>query len=128
MSLAPAPAPAPATVPDSTSAAARRAISRQARDAFPPMGIWAIRTGERVLVSSSRNVVGAINRARFELRLGSHTDRALQAEWRRRGDSFVFEVLALVKQREDPAFDYASELRELEQLYRDELAATGAAP
>jgi hypothetical protein len=32
-------------------------------------------------------------------------------------------VLELVKQRTDPAFDYAQELRVLEQLHREELCA-----
>lgn len=106
------------------SASERREISRQARDAFPRMGIYAIRDKEtgKVLVASSRNVDGAINRAQFELRLRSHANKSLQAEWDRSGsDRFAFEILELVKEREDPDFNYAEELRMLEQLYREEL-------
>ena len=106
------------------SSADRRALARQARDAFPPMGVYAIRdrvSGE-VRVGSSRNVHGALNRIRFELRLGSHADKGLQAAWNSGGDERIsFEVLELLKQREDPAFDHAAELRALEQLYREEL-------
>lgn len=104
------------------SPADRRAAARRARDAFPPMGIYAIRdrvTG-RARVGASRNVHAAINRIGFELRLRSHPDKALQAEWDDAPDRFSFEVLALVKEREDPAFDYAGELRTLETLYREE--------
>jgi hypothetical protein len=56
------------------STSSRRDISRRARDAFPPMGIYIIRDKEtgQVLVASSRNVYGAMNRAQFELRLHSH--------------------------------------------------------
>ena len=104
----------------------RRALARQARDAFSPMGVYAIRefaTG-RVRVGASRNVPGAINRIRFELRHGSHPDKDLQAAWRRDGpEGFSFEVLALVKERSEPGFDYGVELKELEALYRDELGA-----
>jgi hypothetical protein len=112
------------TMSESTSA--RRALSRQARDAFPAMGVYAIRelaTGQ-VRVGASRNVPGTINRIRFELRHGGHPDKALQAAWNRAGaDGFAFEVLALVKERSEPGFDYAAELKELEALYRAELGA-----
>lgn len=105
------------------SATARRQISREARNAFPPMGVFAIRneaTGQ-VLVGSSRNVPGSLNRIQFELRQGTHPDRDLQQAWQRAPSHFAFEVLDLIKERPDPAFDYASELRDMEQLYRAEL-------
>jgi hypothetical protein len=106
-----------------TSAAERRDISRRARDAFPPLGVYAIRnrTSGRVRVAASRNVRGAINRIEFELRLGSHPDKTLQEEWKRDPDAITFEVLEWVKERADPAFDYQAELTALEELYRAEL-------
>ncbi len=106
------------------SVAARREISRRARDAFPPMGVYIIRDKEtgQALVASSRNVHGAINRAQFELRFNSHANKTLQAAWNRSGAGrFDFEIVDLLPQKEDPAFDYAAELRMLEQLYREEL-------
>ena len=81
------------------------------------MGIYAIRdqASGHLLLGASRNVHAALNRARFELRMGTHTDRVLQAQWNRTGvDGLAFEVLELVKQREDADFDYASELEALE--------------
>lgn len=111
------------------SGAERRQLARRARDAFPPMGVYAIRdrTTGRVRVAASRNVHAAINRIGFELRLGSHPDRALQAEWNSGGAGrFSFEVLELVRERSDAAFDYAAELRLLEELHRAEAAAAGA--
>jgi hypothetical protein len=101
---------------------ARRALAREARDAFPPLGIYALRdqaTGH-VRVAASRNVHAALNRARFELRMGKYADRALQAAWNAQGAQRVaFEVLELVKEREDPDFDYAGELEDLEQIHRE---------
>jgi hypothetical protein len=101
---------------------ARRAATRQARDAFPPMGIYAIRdraSGHRLL-GASRNVHAALNRARFEMRMGKHADRVLQATWNRSGvDGLAFEVLELVKERENADFDYAGELKALEQIHRE---------
>ena len=86
------------------------------------MGIYAIRdrASGHVLLGASRNVHAALNRARFELQMGKHADRPLQAQWNRCGvDGLAFEVLELVKEREDADFDYAGELKALEQIYRD---------
>lgn len=99
----------------------RRAIVRELRDAFPAMGVYAVRAREsgHVLVDSSRNVHASLNRVRFELRMGSHKDRVLQAEWKRGGEAALsFEILEMVKERDDPDFDYAAELRGLEQIHR----------
>jgi hypothetical protein len=102
----------------------RRQLARAARDAFPPMGVYAIRdgAGATLRVGSSTHVHGTLNRARFALRLGSHPDKALQAAWNRNAEAWSFEVLDLLRERKDqPGFDYAGELQALEQLYRDEL-------
>ena len=104
------------------SRSARRAAARQARDAFPPRGVYAIRdcASGHLLLGASRNVHATLNRARFELRMGTHKDRVLQGEWNRSGvDGLAFEVLELVKEREDEGFDYAGELKALAQIHRE---------
>ncbi|CAN5709446.1 hypothetical protein BH10PSE18_BH10PSE18_43380 [soil metagenome] len=104
------------------SRSARRAAARQARDAFPPMGIYAIRdrASGHMLLGASRNVHAALNRAHFELRMGKHADRILQAEWNRSGaDGLAFDVLELVKERANADFDYTGELKALEQMHRE---------
>jgi hypothetical protein len=104
------------------SRSARRLAARQARDIFPPMGIYAVRdrVSGHLLLGASRNVHAALNRVRFELRMGKHADHLLQAAWNRSGvDGLAFEVLELVKEREDADFDYGSELKALEQMYRE---------
>ena len=86
------------------------------------MGIFAIRdrASGHLLLGASRNVHAALNRARFELRMGKHADCVLQAEWNRSGvEGLAFEVLELVKEREDAQFDYAGELKGLEQIHRE---------
>lgn len=105
----------------------RRALSRQARDAFPPMGVYAIRhaASGRVRVGSSRDVHARLTRIQFELRLGRHLDRKLQALWQQDPAQLSFEVVELVKQRSDADFDYAGELRVLEELHREELSTGG---
>ena len=86
------------------------------------MGIYAIRDHEscHLVLGASRNVHAALNRARFELGLGKYADRVLQAAWNRSGiNGLAFDVLELVKEREDPGFDYAGELKALEQIHRE---------
>ncbi len=44
----------------------------------------------------------------------------LQGAWHRSGvEGLTFEVLELVKEREDAGFDYAGELKALEQIHRE---------
>ena len=91
-------------------------------------GAYAIRnlvTG-RVLLAGSTNVQGALNRHRFELRQGTHRNPLLSQEWLLHGESsFNFEVLDMVKPREDSAFDVARELEELVALWRQEISCEG---
>lgn len=86
------------------------------------MGIYAIRdrASGHLRLGASRNVHAALNRARFELGMGKHADRVLQSAWHRSGvEGLAFEVLELVKEREDAGFDYAGELNALEQIHRE---------
>ena len=79
-----------------------------------------LNAGTRLTFRGSRSVHAALNRARFELGMGKHADRVLQAEWHRSGvEGLAFEVLELVKEREDAGFDYAGELEALEQIHRE---------
>lgn len=112
------------------SAAERRRLAREARDAFPPMGLYLVRDASigPVRIGSSRDVHATLRRIQFELRLGSHPDKALQARWRHDPARFSFEVLDLVKERADPDFDYDEELRMLLQLHREELGCEPQAP
>ena len=49
-----------------------------------------------------------------------HADRVLQVEWNcSGGEGLAFEVLELVKERENAGYDYASELKALEQIHRE---------
>jgi hypothetical protein len=112
------------TSPLDTPVLSRRERSRLARDAFPPMGIYAIRNKQTgsIKVKSSRNVVGTLNRIQFGLRHGTYPDKTLQRAWNEGGDDAVtIDILELLKERPDPAFDYAGELKLLEQLYQDDL-------
>ncbi len=112
---------------------ARRAHIRDYKQAFPRMGVYAVRNPQtrHAWLGASRDVDGVLNRIRFELRQRSHRNQSLMREWLQFGpDAFVFEVLDRVKPRDDPAFDYEAELQQLLALWQAEVGAQseGAAP
>lgn len=107
----------------------RRALTRQYKDNVRPAGVFVVRnaTSGRVYVSGSLDVEGAMNRARFELNLRSHRNKALLNDWLAHGAAqFTFEVIDRVKERvDDPAFDRAAELQKLLSLWQEELQCFG---
>lgn len=107
----------------------RRVLTRHYKDSVRPAGVFAVRNtaSGRVYVAASLDVEGAMNRARFELGLRSHRNKALQADWLAHGAAhFTFEVIDRVKEREDdPAFDRGEELGKLLALWQEELRCFG---
>lgn len=108
---------------------ARRALARQYKQSTLPAGVFAIRNraSGRVYVAAARDVVGAMNRQRFELDLRAHRNKALQLDWNALGAAaFDFEELGRVKEREDdPTFDRAAELEALYALWCEETRCRG---
>lgn len=107
----------------------RKAALRAYKENPPPAGVFRIantRTG-RVLLGSSRNVAGRLNRHRFDLQRGRHADRELQADWNRHGaDAFEFALLDPLEPRDEPGYDPGRDLAALEALWREKLADSGA--
>lgn len=92
------------------------------------MGVFAIRNmvNDRVLVGVSVNLNGIINRHKFELTMGSHRNKRLQAEWNEFGSgNFAFEILDELRPGEDAQFDIRAELAFLEQLWIEKLQPFG---
>jgi len=91
-------------------------LYKQARKAA---GVYGVRNREsgRLLLGSSVNLHGPLNRHRSELRNGSHRCAELQADWDRLGEGmFSFEILDRVPQAlEGPERDEA--LKQLEQKW-----------
>ncbi|MGJ7541607.1 GIY-YIG nuclease family protein [Variovorax sp. LT1R16] len=102
----------------------RRELSKQYKETGPRMGVYAIRNGagKVVFVGASLNVDGAMNRDRFELKNKTHRNKRLLEDWLRWGaDGLRFEVIDILKKRDDPAFDPQAELASLLALWREEL-------
>ena len=92
---------------------ARKAAIEAFKNREPHRGVFAVRcsvTGH-VWVGASPDVGAARNGLWFMLRLGTHRDRALQAEWRAHGESsFSYEVLEELK-ADTLAMDVADALK-----------------
>ena len=110
--------------PGKTRAELRRAYKETPRQA----GIFQIKntnTG-RILLGSSTNLHGPLNKHRFMLTIGRHDNAALQNDWNQFGpDVFSFEILEIVKPSDDPSFCLEDELTLLEQIWLEKLQPFG---
>ena len=102
----------------------KRAYQQQAKRA----GVFQIKNSVngKVLLGSSLNLDGPLNFHKFALSRGRHRNRGLQAEWNTYGpDTFVFEILDVVKVTDDPHFNLETELTLLEQIWMEQLQPIG---
>ncbi len=94
----------------------RKEWSNLYKQARKTAGVYCVRntTTGRVLLGSSVNLHGPLNRHRTELKLGSHRCEQLQEDWNRLGeDAFAFEILATVP-AELAGLELSEALRRLE--------------
>jgi group I intron endonuclease len=91
-------------------------------------GIYQIKNNKtgKILMGSSTNLHGPLNKHRFMLSIGRHDNAALQSDWEQLGpESFTFEILETVKPSDDPAFCVEDELTLLEQIWLEKLQPFG---
>ncbi|MBK8822872.1 MAG: GIY-YIG nuclease family protein [Anaerolineales bacterium] len=106
----------------------RKDIHREYKERSIPAGVYQVKNkiNGRILLGSSLNLEGPLNRHKFMLKIGSHTNKALQKDWDEFGpDGFVFEILEEVKIKDDPNFNLKDELTLLEQIWLEELQPFG---
>ena len=106
----------------------RKDIHREYKERVIPAGIYQVKNtvNGRILLESSLNLDGPLNRHKFMLKIGSHTNKALQKDWDDFGsDKFVFEILEVVNVKDDPNFNLKDELTLLEQIWLEELQPFG---
>ena len=106
----------------------KKDLKREYKETLRPMGIFQIRNmkNEKVFVGSSVNLDGIFNRHRFALNAGSFQSKILQADWNELGaENFAFEVLEEVFPRENPDYDYKSDIECLEDLWLEKLEPYG---
>lgn len=103
----------------------RKELVRQYKETARPAGVYRVRhvPSGRTLLGSSRDAPAMLNRIRAQLRMRSHPNRALQADWESDGpDAFLFEVVDLLPPSSDPDDDLTDDLAMLEELWRERLA------
>ena len=102
----------------------RKELNREYAGRVKPAGIYQVRNtaNGKMLLGSSLNLEGPLNRHKFMLKIGSHTNQTLQKDWNELGaDIFVFEILEEVKMKDDPNFNLQDELTLLEMIWLEKL-------
>jgi len=103
-------------------------IKREYKERRKPAGVFQVknRANGKILLGSSLNLEGPLNRHKFALSMGKHPNETLQKEWNEYGpEQFVFEILEVVKFKDDPNFDLQDELTLLEQIWLEKLQPFG---
>jgi group I intron endonuclease len=111
-----------------SKAKSRKDIHREYKERVKPSGVFQVKntTNGKVLLGSSLNLEGSLNKHRFMLKIGSHTNKALQKDWNEFGpDNFIFEILEEVKVLDNPNFNLQDELTLLEQIWFEKLQPVG---
>ena len=106
----------------------RKEIHQEYKERVKPSGIYQVKNlaNGKVLLGSSLNLEGPLNRHRFMLKINGHTNRELQKDWNELGsDQFAFEVLEVVEIKHDPNFNLRDELTLLEQIWLEKLQPFG---
>lgn len=103
-------------------------IKREYKERNKPAGVFLVKNtaNGRVLLGSSLNLEGPLNSHKFMLTIGQHRNEALQKEWNEYGpDKFVFEILEVVKVKNDPNFNLSDELTLIEQIWLEKIQPFG---
>ena len=103
-------------------------INREYKEKLKPAGIFQVKNivNGKVLLGSSLNLEGPLNGHKFLLSSGSHRNELLQKEWKEYGqDKFVFEILEVVKVKDDENFNLKDELTLLEEIWIEKLQPFG---
>ena len=106
----------------------REEIKREYKERTKPAGIFQIKNkaNGKILLGSSLNLEGPLNSHKFKLSIGKHPNEGLQQDWNKYGtDEFVFEILEVVKVKDDPNFNLNDELTLLEQIWLEKLQPFG---
>ncbi len=106
----------------------KKDIKREYKERKKQAGVFQVKNtvNGKVLLGSSLNLDGPLNSHKFMLTIGSHRNKVLQKEWNEYGaDKFVFEILEVVKFKDEPNFNLNDELTLLEQIWLEKLQPFG---
>ena len=103
-------------------------LKREYKERIKSAGIFQVKNtvNGKVLLGSSLNLEGPLNSHKFMLTIGRHRNETLQKEWNEYGsDKFIFEILEIVKVKDNPDFNLSDELTLLEQIWLEKLRPFG---
>ena len=106
----------------------RKEIHREYKERVKPSGVFQIKnlSNGKVLLGSSLNLEGPLNKHRFMLRVNSHPNKELLKDWIELGvDQFTFEILETVQISDNPNFNLKDELTLLEEIWLEKLQPFG---
>jgi group I intron endonuclease len=106
----------------------RKEIHQEYKERVKPSGVYQVKNlaNGKVLLGSSLNLEGPLNRHRFMLKIDSHPNKELQKDWNELGpDQFAFEILEVVQVLDHPNFNLKDELTLLEQIWFEKLQPVG---
>lgn len=105
----------------------KKELIQQYKEMKQEAGIYQIRNKKngKVLVIATKNL-RSINGKAFQLNMGGFLNKGLQEEWSQYGEeAFEFEVLEVLKEKEEGYFDRDEELKKLEKKWLEELQPYG---
>jgi hypothetical protein len=102
----------------------KREIIKQYKQNPPEMGIFQIKNkiNGKILIGKAKNLMGILNRNKFQLKNGTHVIKELQDDFNKFGEeNFIFEQLDSLKPKDDFKYDYTEDLELLEELWLEKL-------
>jgi hypothetical protein len=103
----------------------RKALARQYKETPRTAGVAVVRNraNGKTFVFGGADIPALINRHRTQLKIGSHPNRALQADWTALGsDQFDVEIIDTLAAPETPDVDQRDDVAALEALWLEKLA------
>jgi hypothetical protein len=104
----------------------KRDLIREYKERKQRRGVYAVRcaaSGE-VWASASPNLDTQQNSTWFQLRIGGHPNRLLQAAWRQHGEAaFAYEIVAELSDEQRTPYALKADLKSLESEWRERLGA-----
>ena len=97
----------------------RKELINEYKQREPQMGVFQVRNtaNGKVFIGSSTTLETVWNSQRMKLETNWHPNKALQAEWNELGaDTFVFEVVEMLKKSDNASVDVKEELKVLEAM------------
>lgn len=105
----------------------REELKQQYKETEIEAGVYCIKNtkNEKVYVERTMDLKTMSGR-RLLLNMGSHTNKALQNDWKEYGaDAFEFEILEVLKKKDTGYFNAKEELKKLEEKWLENLQPYG---